>query len=119
MNKRILPVFLALALFGAGCFATKTVTLNTNANVANTNSGTQVSAVVAYSGQDGKNALELLQATHQVDVSDQGFVNAIDGKKPGDREFWALYVNTKLSDVGAKDYQTKTGDQVEWKLEKY
>ncbi len=128
----ILVLALGLTLAGASCGLTTkvqntnsavvntTVTTNTaaNANVtANTNAATVSS--VTYAGQDGKNALELLQVHHQVDTSAQGFVNAIDSKKPGDHEFWAFYVNGDQAQVGAKDFVTKTTDAIEWKLEKY
>ncbi|MEK7637370.1 MAG: DUF4430 domain-containing protein [Patescibacteria group bacterium] len=113
----ILIIVLSLALVGAGCGLTTTVKVP----VKNANTVVCVAAAdsVTYAGQDGKNALELLQSTHQVDVSTQGFVNAIDGKKPGDRQFWAFYVNCKQAEVGAKDYQTTNGDKIEWKLESY
>ncbi len=113
----ILIIVLGLTLAGAGCGLTRTVQVPAE----NTNIVGCVAAAdsVAYTGQDGKNALELLQSAHQVDVSAQGFVNAIDGAKPGDRQFWAFYVNCKQADVGAKDYVTKKGDSIEWKLESF
>lgn len=122
MKKKIFIPVLALALFGASCW---TQSVNVNSTTLNENSNTNTVACAAtagnpsYAGQDGKNALELLQADHQVDVSAEGFVNAIDAKKPADRQFWALYVNCKQAEVGAKDYQTKTSDLVEWKLESF
>lgn len=113
----ILIIAFGLALVGAGCGLTTTV----KAPVKNANAAACVAAAdsVAYAGQDGKNALELLQSAHQVDVSAQGFVNAIDGEKPGDRQFWAFYVNCKQAEVGAKDYVTKEGDSIEWKRESF
>jgi hypothetical protein len=105
---------LGLALLGASCSWTTTVNQNVNTTV-NTNTASSVS----YTGQDSKNALELLESKHSVDVSDQGFVNAIDGVHPGTRQFWALYVNGKQADVGAKELITKSTDTFEWKLESY
>ena len=119
--KRFSTVFLliiGLALIGAGCGLTTTIRLpigHTTGAGANTAS----TAEIGYSGQNGKNALELLQQNHTVDVSAQGFVNAIDGRQPGDHQFWAFYVNGQQAAVGAKDYQTKTSDTVDWKLESF
>lgn len=116
----VLIVVLGLTLVGAGCGLTTSVNVNVtdNANVsANLNVATTGS--VTYAGQDGKNALELLQQKNSVDVSAQGFVNAINGRKPRDNEFWAFYVNGKQAEVGAKDYATKTSDAIEWKLETF
>lgn len=118
-TKALLPVALSLLLLGAGCSLTQTVNVSSSTATTNTAVNANVSSSVRYPGQDGKNALELLQSGHTVDVSAQGFVNAIDGRRPGDRQFWAYYVNEKLGDVGAKEYQTKNGDQIEWKLESY
>ena len=107
----LLLIALGLVVTGAGCGLTHTVQIPVNNTVA--------ARAVTYPGQEGKNALELLQQNHSVDVSAQGFVNAIDGRKPGDHEFWAFYVNDKQAEVGAKDYTTKAGDAVEWKLESF
>ena len=35
------------------------------------------------------------------------------------KEYWAFYINGKMANVGAADYQTKEGDKIEWKIEKY
>jgi hypothetical protein len=85
------------------------------ATTANINGTVQITAVT-YNGSDGKNALELLQASHTVDASAAGFVNAIDGVKPGDHEFWLLCVNGKGAEVGAKDLVTSSSDRIEWRL---
>lgn len=115
LKKFLLPVVLSLIVLGAGCSFTQTVNVNTSTGNQNINA----TARVTYAGQDGKSALELLQASHTVEVSDQGFVNAIDGVQPGTREFWAFYVNGEQAQVGAKEYVTKNGEQIEWKLEKF
>jgi len=116
----VLVLALGLTLVGAGCGLTTTVNVNepVNTNVS-LNVNVAVSGSITYAGQDGKNALELLQQKNSVDVSAQGFVNAINGRKPGEREFWAFYVNGKQAEVGAKDYATKTSDAIEWKLETF
>lgn len=75
---------------------------------------------IGYAGVEGKNALELLQASHQVEVKHYDFgdqVIAIDGVAPDSTHFWAFYVNDKLADVGAGGYQTKDGDRITWKLD--
>lgn len=74
---------------------------------------------ISYHGVDGKNALELLKSAHQVETQSFSFgemVQSIDGVKSPATDFWAFYVNGKLSDVGAGDYQTKNGDALSWKL---
>jgi len=74
---------------------------------------------ISYQGKDGVDAMTLLKETHSVDASDQGFVNAIDGVKPTEKQFWSLYVNGKPSDLGAKDTITKSTDSIEWKLDSF
>ena len=119
-KKFLLAAALSVILTGAGCSLTHTVNVNSSTGtLSNASANSSVAATVSYSGQTGKNALELLESGHQVDVSAQGFVNAIDGLKPGDHQYWSFYVNSKQADVGAKDYQTKSSDKIEWKLESF
>lgn len=76
---------------------------------------------ISYVGVEGKNALELLKSSHQVETQSFSFgemVQSIDGIKSPASHFWAFYVNDKKAEVGAGDYQTKTGDTLSWKLEK-
>lgn len=87
-----------------------------SSNTSQTQNQTATKQSVSYAGKDGVDALTLLKTTHQVDASDQGFVNAIDGVKPADKQYWALYVNGQASDKGAKDTITKSTDTVEWKI---
>jgi len=81
----------------------------------------EAKCVVTYQGVEGKNALELLKSSHQVETQTFSFgemVNSIDGVKAPATDFWAFYVNDKLADVGAGDYQTKSTDTLSWKLQK-
>ena len=52
------------------------------------------------------------------------FVTQINGypalrKASVPREFWAFYINGKMSNVGAGSYKLKDGDKIEWKIERY
>lgn len=76
---------------------------------------------ISYQGVEGKNALELLKSSHEVETQKFSFgemVQSIDGVKAPATDFWGFYVNGKLSDIGAGDYQTKNGDTLSWKLVK-
>lgn len=78
------------------------------------------SSTITYQGVEGKNALELLKDNHQVtaDSYDFGeFVTGIDGQLADETTFWAFYINGEQAQVGAEDYQTKSEDTIEWKLE--
>lgn len=86
------------------------------------NSTQQVpTTTITYQGVDGKNALELLKATHNVETKEYSgigeFVTSIDGVAPDANHFWALYVNGSQTQVGAGSYMTKNGEVIEWKLE--
>lgn len=78
-------------------------------------------ASIRYQGVDGKTALELLKASHNVETKQFSFgemVTGIDGVSPDpNKAFWSFYVNGKMSDVGASTYVTKSSDVIEWKLE--
>ena len=76
---------------------------------------------LSYPGKTGKNALDLLKEKASIEQVSSGLVNGINGRKSdsGMHEYWAFYVNGKLAQVGPADYQTKDGDTIEWKIEKY
>lgn len=90
-------------------------TSNQNQNV---NAELVLPTKVSYQGVEGKNALELLKASHAV-VEDNGFVQSIDGRPNSNTTYWFLYVNGASSQVGAKDVQTKATDTLEWRFEEY
>lgn len=76
---------------------------------------------VSYTGEEGKSALELLHEHASYEQEASGLIHTIDGRKTDNkrREYWAFYVNGKLAPVGPAEYQTKAGDKIEWKIEKY
>jgi hypothetical protein len=76
----------------------------------------------SYEGEDGETALDLLLANDPAaEVSGEGdmaFVTAIQGHAAEDgAEFWALYVDDEMAQVGAGALETEDGQLVEWKLE--
>lgn len=77
---------------------------------------------ISYDGQDGKNALELLKASNDVQTQDSSlgiFVSSINGTENTNDTFWMFYVNGQLAPTGADQYQTKNGDKIEWRYEKF
>lgn len=76
---------------------------------------------IAYKGQNGKTALELLNLNAKAVSTGEGanaFVTAINGYSPDiKKEFWAFYVNGQQAQVGAGSYITKDTDTIEWRLE--
>lgn len=79
-----------------------------------------VQKTVAYEGQDGKTALELLKASHEVKAEDSSmgsFVTSIDGTENTTDTYWMFYVNDQLSSVSADKYQSKNTDKIEWRFE--
>lgn len=75
---------------------------------------------VSYQGIGGQNALQILEATHKVDLKHYSFgdmVQGIDGTTPDSAHTWSFYVNGKLADTGAGSYITKSTDTISWKVE--
>jgi len=75
--------------------------------------------VVAYDGEDGKTALELLKSRARVrtTVSQLGeLVEEINGVSSGNGYHLIYFVNGSMAKTGAGSYVTKNGDQIEWKL---
>lgn len=75
----------------------------------------------SYKGEDGKDALVLLKEKTTIEQNKSGLVVSINNRKADEkkREYWSFYVNGKLANVGPAEYQTKKGDKIEWKIEKY
>lgn len=79
-----------------------------------------VEKTINYEGQNGKTALDLLRASHQVTSQDSSigvFVTGIDDTQNQDNKYWMFYVDGKLAALGADQYQTKDGDKIEWRYE--
>ncbi|WP_402464806.1 DUF4430 domain-containing protein [Isoptericola aurantiacus] len=77
----------------------------------------------SYVGQDGETALDLLLANDpDAEVSGEGemaYVTGIKGRTAEDgKEFWALYVDDEMAQVGAGSLETEDGQQIRWTLEK-
>jgi hypothetical protein len=75
--------------------------------------------VIAYEGEDGKTALEILKARARVRTSASQLgelVEEINGVNNGDGYYLIYYVNGVKPTVGAGNYMTKNGDKIEWKL---
>jgi hypothetical protein len=109
----ILLMLLFIAI-GSGCQINKNSTSDVTPPATQSNH-------IAYSGVDGKNAFELLQAQHKITStsSDFGaFVTEIDGVKNSTDKFWMFYINGTLAQSAPDKYITKQSDQIEWKYEK-
>lgn len=74
---------------------------------------------VTYKGNNGVDALTLLKKQATVGQDHSGLVVSINGVKPTGHEYWAFFINGKLAPVGPAAYQTKNGDTIMWKIEKY
>ena len=122
--QRIIPAAIIVAIIGGGTWfgiAHKSSTATPAPTPTATISATAGASIVSYKGQDGKNAMEILKATHTVAVKTYSFgdmVQSIDGLASDSTTYWAFYVNGKSSDVGAGDYNTASTDTLEWRLEK-
>ena len=99
----------------------KPASQNSTSQTEQTSDNKKSSNSVTYDGVEGKNALELLKAEAEVVTKQSSFgeyVDSINGVVGGtDGKYWAFYINGELSQVGAADYQTRTGDKLEWKFE--
>lgn len=76
--------------------------------------------------EEGLSALEALKKVTKgnLEVKGEGenaFVQSINGRNPDEssREYWAFYINDKLSEVGAGSYIIKNADKIKWKIERY
>jgi glucose uptake protein GlcU len=75
----------------------------------------------SYQGQENIDALTLLKQITSLKMDNSGLVTSINGREAQARnkEFWAFYINGKMSQVGPAQYITKSTDKIEWKIENY
>ncbi len=114
-----LLVFVVFLFFGYGFLITRSQTDQPAANAP-----TPTIALVdyvSYQGVTGKTALDLLDTRAAVVQAASGLIISINGRKADNsqHEYWAFYINGKIAQVGPKEYVTKDGDTIEWKIEKY
>ena len=118
MKKYVVPILLVIVL-ALGVMASRTNLFSLT--VSHPRPSTTVGTTVTYQGVDGRTAMALLKANHQVQTKHYDFgdlVTVIDGQAADSTKYWILYVDGKPSEVGADALQTKTGQSIEWKLEK-
>jgi len=115
MNKRLAFYIVSAVILVLGLF------LIIPNPVVGPTADTSQTGTISYQGVEGKDALELLKDSHEVETQKFDFgelVTSIDGQASDpSANFWAFYLNGELATVGAGDYQTKSGDRIEWKLD--
>jgi predicted small lipoprotein YifL len=102
----------------AGCAQRSPVKTPKNATPPPPQANTE-RTVIAYEGEDGKTALEILKARARIrtSASQMGeLVEEINGVNNGNGYYLIYYVNGAKANVGAGNYITKSGDKIEWKL---
>lgn len=115
----VLAMIVVLAIFGfIGFFAAQKN--DTNSQPAEQS----VAAVqaIAYNGEDGKNALDLLKSKAEIQTQDSSigvFVISINGISNSEDHFWMFYVNGELAQVSADQYTTKNDDKIEWRYDQF
>jgi len=75
----------------------------------------------SYQGVAGQTALELLKQNYNVETtkySSGEMITSINGVAAGKDEFWALYIDGKMSQVGAGEYVATGNETIKWRLEK-
>ena len=115
----VVAMVIVLAIFGfIGFFAAGKSDVNTDSNTQ------AVAAIqaIAYDGEDGQNALDLLKSKAEIQTQDSSigvFVISINGISNSEDHFWMFYVNGELAQVSADQYTTKNGDKIEWRYDQF
>lgn len=91
-------------------------------NNVTTSDQKKVAAVqsIAYNGQDGQNALDLLKKKATVKTQDSSmgaFVISINDIENTETQYWMFYVNGELAPIASDQYKTKNNDKIEWRYE--
>lgn len=125
MNKQyrqgIITVIIVAILMLLG-IATGQLSKRTSQDTIPTPSTQEQTQTISYDGQDGKNALELLQQNHKVETIDTSFgtfVKSIDGVTSKDNSAWIFYIDGKIGEVAADKATTQNGQKIEWRYESF
>ncbi|OGK09947.1 hypothetical protein A2767_01030 [Candidatus Roizmanbacteria bacterium RIFCSPHIGHO2_01_FULL_35_10] len=105
----------------------KNITPKTSQSINKITVKQKIAGEVDFSSQqieEGKTALDLLKQTGSVVTvgeKENAYVVGVNGIKADEekKEYWSLYINDKISQVGAGSYKLKNGDKIEWKIETY
>lgn len=121
-NYLAVVILAGLVIIGGTLLGNSVSKKQTQKNVAGTQVQFQpvVEKTISYDGQAGKNALELLKASHQVESQDSSigvFVTGIDDLKNEGNKYWMFYVDGQLAALGADQYITKDSNKIEWRYE--
>src|SRR5262245_25763378 len=119
MAMKIALTIAALALSLTLCACAQRASVNAPKAAPAATPAREERLVIAYEGEDGKTALELLKSRARVRTSSSQLgelVEEINGVSAG--KDWRLlyYVNGSMAKTGAGNYVTKKGDKIEWKL---
>lgn len=113
----VVAIIVVLVIFGlVGFWSSK------NNSNSNTKQNVAAAQVVAYDGEDGKNALELLKNKAEIQTQDSSigiFVVGINNISDSEDHFWLLYVNGELAQSTPDKLVTKNGDKLEWRFEQF
>ena len=62
--------------------------------------------------------LEMMEHNFDVSVSEEGFVESIEGveQNPDDNEYWVFEVNNEMVTVSAEEFIPKDTDLITWEL---
>ena len=124
-TKKVLIILIGLILFALGIFeyyAIRDQSLKTKTNYnPETNYVYRQTDYFSYKGEEGKDALSVLKEKTKVEQAASGLVISINSRKADERkkEYWSFFVNGEMAEVGPAEYQTKKGDLIEWKIQKY
>ena len=123
MNFVAIIILLAIVIFGGSLLGNWVSQRETPKSVAGIQNQFQpvVVKTIAYDGQDGKTAIDLLKASYDIKTEDSSmgaFVTSIDNTANTKDTFWMFYVNNELASTSADKFQTKNGDKIEWRFEK-
>lgn len=117
--KRIIIPVLIIIIGAAAIFAATKIGNNGKSVATKSAETTQKSQAkeILLTGQDGKNVLELLKASHEVETEDSSLgtmVKSIDGLASDNNNFWLYSVNEQSASMAADKYVTKAGDKIKW-----
>ena len=121
-NFIAIAILAAIIIIGGSLLGNYVLEKESQKGIAGTETFFQpvVEKTISYEGQNDKTALELLQEEYQVETQDSSigiFVISIDQTANEDNKYWMFYIDGRLASLGADQYKTQDGENIEWRYE--
>ncbi|ENH97372.1 hypothetical protein J416_05138 [Gracilibacillus halophilus YIM-C55.5] len=117
--SRSIVIILFASFLLAGCGATNPSEEQIDITLTiSQNNQQEVMSENSYQVEQGTVLLDVLEDHHEVDVTDEGFITAIDDRTQVENEkYWLYFVNGEMASQSVDEYKVKDNDDIVFDLQ--